>query len=168
MTVLTTERLDLRHLTEDDAAFMLKLVNSPGWLQYIGDRNVHTEAEAAYYLRNTAIKSYGVNGFGLYMMRTMTGDQVGICGLIRRPGLEDADIGFALLPQYAGKGYASEAAKAIMQTEARALGLKRVVAITSKTNNASVNVLTKAGFTFERTVILPGDTEELLLFGCLL
>lgn len=164
--VIETPRLCLRLLTPDDAAFILELLNSPGWLQYIGDRGVKTRSDAEAYIGERIVKSYMDNGFGLYLMALKDGQMpIGMCGLIRRPGLDDIDIGFALLPQYAGQGYAFEAAAAVMDFARNELKIPRIVAITLPANKASISLLEKIGLRFERMIQLPGDTEELMLFG---
>ncbi len=165
MKILETERLILREQTQDDAAFILALLNSPGWLKYIGERNVKTMLDAANYILNGAMKSYKENGFGLYLTKLKEGDiPVGVCGLIKRPGLEQVDIGFAFLPEHEGRGYGFESATAVMKYGREVLGLGIVVAITTKDNEASISLLKKIGFGLKETVTLPGDTEELLLF----
>jgi len=163
--ILRTERLLLRELNETDADFMLCLLNTPSWLQYIGDRQVRTMEDARNYIINGPVKSYRENNFGLWAMTTAKeSETVGICGLIRRPGLEDADIGFALLPEYEGKGFALEAAAATLYYAKEMLRLPRVVAITAMDNLRSISLLEKIGLRFEKTVKLPGDDEELNLF----
>ena len=140
--ILETERLTLREANLDDAAFLLELLNSPGWLQYIGDRGVKNLADARQYLSNRILKSYTDHGFGLYLM-VRKEDQVslGMCGLIRREGLGDIDIGFALLPEYMGQGYAFEAAAAVMAYARDDLKLERIVAITLPVNTNSIRLL---------------------------
>ena len=164
--ILETERLTLREANLDDAAFLLELQNSPGWLQFIGDRGVKNLADARQYLSNRILKSYTDHGFGLYLM-VRKEDQVslGMCGLIRREGLGDIDIGFALLPEYMGQGYAFEAAAAVMAYARDDLKLERIVAITLPVNTNSIRLLEKIGLQFERMFQLPGDGEELMLFG---
>ena len=165
MKILETDRLILLQQCPDDATFILELLNSPGWLKYIGDRAVKTVEDAANYIRNGAMKSYEQNGFGLYMVKLKDSNlPIGICGLIRRPGLEQVDIGFAFLPKHEGMGYAYESASAVMKYGREALGLGIVVAITTKNNVASVKLLNKIGFSFKEMVTLPGDKEELMLF----
>ena len=164
MIVRETKRLLLRELLASDAAFMLELLNSEGWIRYIGDRNVHTVDEAEKYLLNGAIKSYAVNGFGLWMIEDrLKSAPVGICGLIRREGLDDVDLGFALLPEYTGSGLAGEAAAASIQI-AREMEPTRLVAITTTDNHSSIRLLEKLGFVFDRIMSLPNETTILNLF----
>jgi RimJ/RimL family protein N-acetyltransferase len=165
MKILETDRLILSEQSTSDAAFILELMNSPGWLKYIGDRNVHTTEEAATYIINGAMKSYKENGFGLYLVTTKSDQSpIGICGLIKRPGLEATDIGFAFLPQHEGKGYGYESASAVMAHARTELGLGAIVAITVAENEPSIKLLKKIGLSFAKTITLPGSEEELMLF----
>jgi len=164
MKVLETERLVLRHLTLDDAEFILGLVNEPSWLRYIGDRGVRTIEDARQYLRTGPLASYQQFGFGLYLIEQKeSGVPVGICGLLQRETLDDVDVGFALLPQFWRKGYAFESAAAVIEHGRDDFGLRRVVAITSPDNHGSIQLLEKLGFHFERR-LGEGDSE-VKLFG---
>ncbi len=164
-TVLETERLVLREMDEADTAFIIKLVNSPGWLQYIGDKHIHDEAAALQYIINGPQKSYASNGFGLYLAETRSNHEpIGMCGLIQREGLEHVDIGFALLPDYTGKGYALEMAEATLLFANNNLGLKQIAAITTQDNKSSISLLGKLGFHFVKTTRLQADEDLLLLF----
>ena len=116
MKILETDRLILRQLSTEDAAFILELVNEPSFIQNIGDRGVRTLEDARAYILRVAISSYEKNGFGLYLVELKdSGQSIGMCGLIKRDGLEDVDIGYAFLPRFWLKGYAVEAAAAIGQ-----------------------------------------------------
>ncbi|HVC29318.1 MAG TPA: GNAT family N-acetyltransferase, partial [Gammaproteobacteria bacterium] len=157
MKVLETPRLVLRRLVLEDAPFVLELVNDTAWLQYIGDKHVHDLEDARSYIRKGPLDMYARHGFGLYMVTLRTGTRIGMCGLIKRDGLEDADLGFALLARYRGRGYAQEAAAAVLDYGRKALGLKRIVAITSPDNLRSIQVLENIGFVYEQTLTLAGQ-----------
>lgn len=163
MTLIETDRLIINDFSLDDAAFIIKLVNSPGWLQYIGDRNVKTLDDAHRYLENGPLKSYQQWGFGLYRVALKnTNTAIGMCGLIRREVLNDIDIGFALLPAYEGKGYAYEAAKAVLDYASNQLGLNRILAITMVDNAASMKLLQKLGLRFEKMIRMNNEDLALL------
>ena len=165
MTVLETPRLVLRHLTPDDAPFILALLNEPAFLRNIGDKGVRTLDQARRYLEDGPIASYATHGFGLWLMvRKATGEPVGMCGLLKRPTLDDVDLGFALPEAAWGHGYATEAATATVAYAWRTLGLTRLVAITNPDNTGSMHVLDKVGFVREGTVRLAGDGPLLTLF----
>ncbi len=165
MKVCETERLSLRLLELDDAAFILQLLNEPSFLKNIGDKGVRTIAEANEYIAQGPQASYTKNGFGLYLValqETLT--PIGICGLIKRDGLDDPDIGYAFLPRFWAKGYAIEAASAVMMYARETLGIQRIVAITAPDNHASIRVLNKLGLQFEKMILLPGANTESRLF----
>jgi RimJ/RimL family protein N-acetyltransferase len=164
--ILETERTILREIVEDDAEFILDLLNQPSFIKYIGDRNVRSIEEARKFIENRFRQSYREHGFGLYAVEIKeTNAPIGICGFVRRESLPDADIGFAFLPQYEKKGYAFESADAVMKYGREVLGLKRVLAITSQNNENSGKLLAKINFKFERLIELPHDAEELKLFS---
>ncbi len=166
MIVLETDRLVLRRLTLNDAPFILELLNEPSFLRFIGDRGVRSLQDARLYILNGPIASYDQRGFGLYLVFLReTGDPIGICGLLKRDVLPDPDVGFAFLPAYWRQGYAFESATAILAHARESLDLKRVVAITSPDNVASIGVLEKMGMKFEKMVRLQGDTRDVRLFA---
>ncbi len=161
--ILTTERLLLAELTPADAPFILELVNEHDFIANIRDAGVRSEADAVRYIEDGPRASYAQNGFGLWRVEDRaSGEPVGICGLLKRDWLEDPDIGYAVLERFRGRGYAVEAARAVMDWARREKGLARVVAITSLTNDASGAVLEKAGFRFEGVVTPPGQGESRL------
>lgn len=166
MQALTTERLLIRELSIVDTAFIFRLMNAPNWIRFIGDRNVKTVAEASNYISSKIIRSYRINGFGLYLVTLkITREPMGICGLVKRDGLNHPDLGFAFLPQYEGRGYASEAAAAVLNYAGNTLHLKQVEGITTKNNKASVSVLEKAGMKYVKNIKLPGDEADFMLFS---
>jgi len=166
MLILETERLTLRHLSpEDDAQFILKLVNEPSFLHYIGDKGVRTLADARRYVVDGPLKSYEQNGFGLYKVELkIDATPIGICGLVKRNALPDADVGFAFLPEYWNKGYAVESAAAVMKYARETLRLGRILAITTPDNEASAKLLGKIGLRFDRKIKLSEDAVEVKLF----
>ena len=164
--ILETERLLLRLLTTDDAKFIVKLVNTPGWIEFIGDMNIKTNEQAKIYLENGPLKSYVLNGFGLYMVELKIEKiQIGICGIIKRDLLENPDIGFAFLPEYTGKGLAFEIAKATMIYGGEKLRLSKIFAVTVSHNKDSIKLLEKIGLRFIHEFCFPGEEEELMLFS---
>jgi RimJ/RimL family protein N-acetyltransferase len=163
--VIQTQRLALRQLELNDADFILELLNEAAFLQFIGDKGVRTLEDACDYLRKGPMDSYQRHGFGLYAACLRDGTRTGICGLVKRDGLGDVDVGFAFLSRYRSKGYAVESAAAILQHARRVLGLQRIVAITSPENFGSIAVLEKIGLKFERMVRVAERGPELKLFG---
>ncbi len=166
MKILDTERLTLRELTAEDADFMLKLLNEPSFLRFIGDRGVRTVDDARRYLLEGPISSYQRFGFGLYLVELKGAPvPIGICGLIKRDALDDVDIGFAFLPAFWSKGYAFESAAAVLRYASDVIGLNRIVAIVSPDNEPSISVLTKLGLQFERFITWPEDGSQLKLYA---
>ena len=155
----------LRQLELNDAEFIRELLNEAAFLQFIGDKGVRTLADAREYIRKGPIDSYGRHGFGLYAACLHDGTPAGICGLVKRDGLEDVDVGFAFLMRHCSKGYAVEAAAAVLAHARRVLRLQRIVAITTPENLGSIAVLEKIGLKFERMIRLLDHDPELKLFG---
>ena len=162
---IDTERLLLTELKDDDAPFILGLVNEPSFLRYIGDRGVRTLDDARRYIRQGPVVSYEKHGYGLLRMGLKPdGTPIGMCGVLRRDTLPEPDLGFSMLPAWWSKGYAHEAAAAVMRHARASAGVGRVLAITNVDNDPSIRLLGKLGFTFERMVRLGEDTTELRLF----
>ncbi|WP_440133836.1 GNAT family N-acetyltransferase [Chitinophaga sancti] len=165
MLICETERLILRKFTLDDAPFIMTLLNSPTWIEFLGDRNIRTEEDAQLYLSNGPLASYAMRGFGLYLVALKdTNIPIGMSGLIKRDGLEHVDVGFALLPAYTGQGYAYEAAKAVLDYGYKTLHLPRIVAIARADNKHSVALLGKLGMKFSDNVMLVGIDQPMCLF----
>ncbi|MBK7035630.1 MAG: GNAT family N-acetyltransferase [Bacteroidetes bacterium] len=163
--MIVTERLVLREVNINDADFILDLLNSKGWLQFIGDRNVRSLPDAEKYIADRIVKSYIDHGLGLYLVELKTsGTAIGLCGLIKRETLDDIDIGFAFLPEYNGFGYAFEAAISTLQFAFESLEINRLVAITTPDNINSIKLLEKIGMQFEKKILFE-EKEELFLFG---
>ena len=153
MQIAETDRLRIRQLTRDDAAFILKLVNQPAWLAHIGDKNVHSLGDAENHIVNGPASMYAEYGFGLYLVELLSNAKaIGICGLIKRDTLPDADIGFAFLSDYNGKGYALESASAIVSHAINTLGIDKILAITTIDNQPSIKLLNKLGFVFDKNI----------------
>ena len=166
MKVLETQRLILRQFSDDDAEFILELLNEPSFIQNIGDRKIRSLDGARGYINKGPVASYSRHGFGLYLVELKeTGESIGMCGLIKRETLEDVDLGYAYLPKFWSKGYAVESALAMKQFARDVVGLKRIVAITDPRNAGSIRVLEKIGMTFEKMVKLSEDDIELKLFA---
>jgi RimJ/RimL family protein N-acetyltransferase len=165
MTILATERLRLRHLTVDDAPFLVELLNDPDFLRNIGDRGVRTLDDAKQYVLTGPAASYEQHGFGLDLVESkQSGLGVGICGLLRRDCHPDVELGFAFLPAARGQNYAFEAGRAALDFGRQSLGLTRIVALTAPDNAASIHVLGKLGFRFDRLVPWLNPTRGSKLF----
>ncbi|MFT6094556.1 MAG: RimJ/RimL family protein N-acetyltransferase [Pseudohongiellaceae bacterium] len=173
MIGLETKRLLLREVCLGDAEFILQLTNEPGWLRFIGDKNIASLEGAEAYIQESIIASYQKHGFGIWLveLRGTDGRQavpMGTCGLIDRPTLKDVDLGFAFLASYAGYGYAFEAARAVIDYIKKTGELTRLLAITLPDNERSINLLSKLDFKNKGPIELPIaggiGKETLLLF----
>lgn len=162
---LQTDRLLLRQFTVDDAPFILTLLNEPSFLRYIGDKNVRNLQDARQYILNGPVASYERHGFGLSAVELKESHTaIGMCGLLKREVLPDPDIGFAFLPDFWSKGFAFEAAAAVLEDARERLKVERILAITSLDNDASIKLLERLGFNFERVMKLSADREQVKLF----
>jgi RimJ/RimL family protein N-acetyltransferase len=151
MKILETERLVLRTAGVDDAPFYLELVNDPDFIAFIGDRNIRTLEGARDAIEKGPVAMQAALGHSIYMVeRKADGKPVGMSGLIKRDTLVDVDIGYAFLPAYRGLGYAYEAGAAVVAHARDVVGLRRLVAIASPENAASIALLHKLGLQFEQ------------------
>ncbi|MEP7325010.1 MAG: GNAT family N-acetyltransferase [Gemmatimonadota bacterium] len=165
MIVIETERLLLSQITSDDAPFILVLLNEPSFLRFIGDKGVRTLEDAGEYIRKGPVDSYERRGFGLYLTRLKEPlVPIGICGLVKREALEDVDIGFAFLPGFWSKGYAFEAASAVLKHGREVAGLNRIVAITDPENESSIRLLERLGLRYDRMIQLSENSGANKLF----
>jgi [ribosomal protein S5]-alanine N-acetyltransferase len=166
MHIISTERLHLSEFTSQDAIFIMALLNSEGWLEYIGDRHIHSTQAAEQYIERALTKNYREKGYGFYKCSLReNGETIGMCGLIKRDYLPDIDIGFAFLPEFMGQGYAFEAAAATLSFARKQLKATKIAAITIPSNLPSIKLLEKLGLTYEKTIQAPGEEVDLLLMG---
>ena len=173
MIVCETPRLRLRYLAPRDATFILELLNEPEFIRNIGDREVRTLEDARRYIQSGTVTGYGKIGFGLYLAELQENlTPIGVCGLLKRDYLDDVDVGFALHERFRNKGYAFEAARAVMDYGRNVLGLGRIVALAAPDNHASIRLLRRLGLQFERNIRVPDVPRDTSLFtprepGCL-
>lgn len=162
--IIETDRLIIRKYTQADAPFIYKLMNSEGWLKNIGNRNINSPEEAEVYLKENYMSSYEQKGFGPYFISLKDGTFIGSAGLYKRENLDSPDIGFALLSEFFNKGYAFEAASAIMKYAFEELGIQKIVGFTLPENFSSIKLLKKLGLS-EVGPYYYGDDQKLLLFS---
>jgi len=166
MPVLQTERLQLRCFDTQDAEFILELLNDPGWLQHIGDRNVRSTDDARQWISTRLVDVYQRLGFGFWAVHLHDDPTLlGLCGLIKRDTLPEVDVGYAFLPSHRGKGYAREAVIGCLKHGHEVLGLHRILAITSPGNMASQRVLETSGMQLEDRRALAGEERETLVYA---
>jgi [ribosomal protein S5]-alanine N-acetyltransferase len=167
LSLLETSRLQLRRLDQDDAAFMLALLNEPSFIRNIGDRGVRTIEAAREYILAGPMASYARFGFGLYLVELRaTRTAIGICGILKRDELPEPDLGFAFLPDYWSQGYAREAAAAVKDYARDLLALPRLLAIANAANASSIRLLEHLGFVFTSVMKLTADAAPVNLYTC--
>ncbi|MBI3233680.1 MAG: GNAT family N-acetyltransferase [Bacteroidetes bacterium] len=151
----TTDRLDLKALQTTDNEFIYELVNTPEWITYIGERNVHSAEETIPYIQKIMD-----NPLVQYWVVRLKSDQtsLGVITLIKRDYLDHHDIGFAFLPSQTKKGYAYEAALHILK-ECFANGHETILATTIKENHPSIQLLKKLGLTFSKEIIVEEEVS---------
>lgn len=162
---LETERLCIRKFTLEDAPFIFELVNTPSWLQFIGDKNVKTLKDAEQYIQEKMLDHYHTHGFGFYAVCVKENQSpIGMTGFIKRPSMQDVEIGFAFLPINSGKGYALESSKEILKYGKSILKLEKVVAITDPKNTNSQKLLKRLGFENHGEILLPDFNQPCSYF----
>ena len=163
---LQTERLALRWLKPGDESLLLAVWNDPAFVRNVGDRGIRTTEQASEALASGPLKLYSDYGYGPYRVALAESDSpIGMCGLFKREILDDPDIGFAMLPDHCGKVFAFEAAAVVANHARYALGLKRMTAIVSPGNAASIGLIEKLGLHFESMLTMPGDDKEICLYA---
>jgi RimJ/RimL family protein N-acetyltransferase len=164
--ILETERLRLQWFTLDDAPLMYAIWNDPEFVRFVGDRGIRTLDLAETAMRDGPLHLYETYGYGPFrVVRRADGADAGVCGLFRRDNLDAADIGFAFLPDYRGKGFGYEASLAVLQHARDDLKLATISAIVSPKNTASIGLLAKLGLRYDRDLRMPGDDEDVSLYS---
>ncbi|UAA38930.1 GNAT family N-acetyltransferase [Paraneptunicella aestuarii] len=145
---LNTERLVLRQLVEDDADFLVQLMNDPDWLAYIGDRNVKTREAALQHIHEAPHKMYIEKQFGMLMViRKDTGARIGLAGILSRREFQEPDLGYGFVPAGRGAGFAYEATSALMKVAKESGRFSVLRGLVHPGNKASRALLEKLGFT---------------------
>lgn len=166
MNIIETKRLTLREYTENDAPFIMRLLNEPAFIQNIGDRKIRTEEDAKSYITTRLVESYKKNGFGLFMVELKDNKTpIGMCGLVKRDPKEDPDIGFAFVPEFWNKGYAVESSLGVLDYAKNNLKLKRILGITIPSNIGSIKTLERVGLKFEKISTSKDDGKEIRVYS---
>ena len=148
--IIETKRLALRKITLEDSEDMLRLHSHPVVQKYTGEATIEAleEMEKAIRIRLENYPKYGFGRWGTFIKDGM--EFIGWAGLAYLPEFDEIDIGYRFLPQYWGKGYATEASHAILEYGFETLGLTRIIAIAMKENLGSIRVMQKIGMQFEK------------------
>jgi len=162
--ITQTERTRIDRIRLEDAPFFVRLVNSPTWLKFIGDRHVSSTSDARTFLRNGFLKSYDKFGYSYFLVRSQQRNSLGICGFLKKPYLDNADFGFAFLPEYQGMGYGYETGRAVLDYGIQQFGFRELDAVTMTINEPSIRLLEKLGFASVQLVDVAGAQETLMLY----
>jgi len=147
LTIIESERLALRLISEADADFYFAMLTDPDFKANIGDRGLKTVADALANMQERVFASYAAHGFGMYLVtRKSDGVSIGMAGLVKRDFLADVDLGYSFLPCGRGPGFATEAASLCLRLASEQFGLQRLAAIVSPGNEPSMRVLDRPGF----------------------
>lgn len=166
MKDIETPRTTIRPFALTDAAFIVRLLNEPSFIENIADKGVRTLADARDYLRDGPLASYREHGFGLWCVTLTTSDEpIGMCGILQRDFLDDPDLGYALLPEHCGQGLAQEACHAVLAFATDTLAINRCVAIVSDDNDRSIHLLDKLGFKATGKMQYPDTVDEVLVYA---
>ncbi|MGA2079221.1 MAG: GNAT family N-acetyltransferase [Holophaga sp.] len=166
MVVCETERLVLRLFQPGDEDFLVRLLNDPSFIINIEDKGVRTREQAGTFITRSLMGSYQTHGHGLYLVqRKETAEPIGMCGLLKRDHLQDIDLGYAFLPEYWGRGYALEAARAVLDYGRTILGRREAFAIVSPGNARSIALLAKLGFAYAQDLAMPDGSGTVALYA---
>ena len=143
---IETERLLIRPINITDTSFILDLLNSDGWLQFIGDRKVKNVVDTEKYIQNILDneKFY----YSVFELKESK-QKVGIITFLYRDNQQFPDIGFAMLPEFDKKGYAIEATKKYLEEIANEKKVNKVIAITLPDNSKSIRLIERLGLKYE-------------------
>jgi ribosomal-protein-alanine N-acetyltransferase len=154
----TTDRLKLDRLDLNDAAFIFELLNSEGWIKFIGDRNIQSKEDSQIYIEKTLENPDIV----YWVVKTIDEkDSMGIISFVKRENLEFHDIGFAFLPVFSKKGYAFEAAEIVLKDLLQDPDNQIILATMKAENINSIKLIERLGFHYD-SEIENGEKKSLL------
>ena len=155
---LETERLSLRRFTLEDVPALYELGSRPEIIRYVGNRPIASLAAARENLIANPLRDYAVHGFGrLACVWKASGAVIGFCGVKHLDEFGENELGYRFLPEYWGRGLATEAGRAVIGHARSVLGLRRLVSLIHPDNHASKNVARKCGFRHEKNVVESSD-----------
>ena len=157
---LATTRLLIEPLNLNDNNFILDLVNTEGWLKFIGNRNIKSSDESINYIQKILANKNIV--YWIVKLKNNK-DKIGVVTFIKRDYLEHHDIGFAFLPKFSKNGYAYEAVNAVLNQLFQHHDLKHILATTIPENTNSIKLLERLGLIFEKEIEI--EKEKLYVFG---
>lgn len=147
-TKLETLRLNLRPIQTGDAGFMYSLMNSNGWLNNIGNRNINNHQDARAYIEKILDnKNYFYHVFEFKENH----NPAGILTFLLRENRKYPDLGFAILPEFENRGLTYEAASAYLKEITSNTAYNEIHGICLPENSSSINLLKKLGMSFKET-----------------
>jgi ribosomal-protein-alanine N-acetyltransferase len=160
-----TERLYINPTVINDSDLIYQMMNSPKFKQFVGNRNIQTIEDATNYIKDRMLPQLREFGYSNYsIIRKSDKLKIGVCGLYNREGIEGIDIGFGILPDFEGNGYAFEAAQRLIRAAFEDFKINTIKAITSKENFASQKILEKLEMTQIGAMHIPNDNKEVYLY----
>jgi [ribosomal protein S5]-alanine N-acetyltransferase len=157
---IETERLIIRPINLSDSKFIIELVNSEGWLKFIGNRNISTLDDAEKYIQKI-LDSPNFH-YSVFELKA-TKKPIGIVTFLNRVEQKFPDIGFAMLPEYEKNGYSLEASRKYLDEVIQSNRYENIIAITIPDNQKSIKLLTKLGLEYESDYV--GDNGTLSVFS---
>jgi len=152
---LETNRLSLRSLTTEDFSFIKALVNTEGWIAFIGDRKIATDEDAKNYIQKI-IDNKDIKYWVVTLKEASA--PIGVITFIKRDYLDFHDLGFAFLPEFGKKGYAFEAANFILDELKSNTSHQNILATTIPENVNSIALLEKLGFMYSKEIVQENET----------
>ncbi|GAB3903787.1 GNAT family N-acetyltransferase [Mucilaginibacter boryungensis] len=144
---LETERLLLRPFHVEDAKGMMELYADPDVIKFTADKPFNTLADAERFIAEyDQYDKYNMGRLSTFIKQT--GEYIGWCGIKYLADKNEVDIGYRLLKQYRGKGYATEAARACLDYGFNKLGLNKIIGMAMQDNGPSINVFKKLGLKY--------------------
>lgn len=158
---IESERLIIRSFQLGDEVAIYKLNSNPIVQKYTGDRMIHSVEQAKELLTNIVFNDYNLHGYGrLAVIYKPDNKLIGFTGFKYLPELSETDLGYRFLPEYWGKGIATESSIMSLNYGFQELGLEKIYAFAEPENKASGAVLKKIGFTQTQLASYPGEEDQ--------
>ena len=156
LTILETERLELRRLQSRDIPSLLDLWTDPEVTAHMGGPRDRDQLESDF--SKEAAEPFAQQYDLWPLVEKRTGRVLGHCGLLEKEvdARTEIELVYVIARPAWGKGFGSEVARALIQYAFRELNLARLVALIEPENTASEAVARKVGMQFEKETIRPG------------
>lgn len=148
---LLTERLSMRKITHTDWPLFLKLHSNPDVIEYCFDRPEDALIRKKFEQRLPAWDVNSRHPLCFVVIHRETQQMIGVTGFTSFDGT-CAELGYLFLPEYFGRGYATESLKAVIEWGYETCGINKFKAIVTAGNKGSENLLSKCGLTHTDTI----------------